>query len=76
MGGETELVLFDLDGTLFEHESAARDAVSGWLLGLNVTPTDRLVDAWFDAETRHVAAWHRGELDWTGQRRERERMTG
>jgi putative hydrolase of the HAD superfamily len=70
---DAELLLFDLDGTLFDHESAARDAVCGWLLGLDVTPTDRLVDAWFDAETRYVAAWHRGELDWVGQRRERVR---
>jgi putative hydrolase of the HAD superfamily len=70
---EAELVLFDLDGTLFDHESAARDAVRGWLLGLDVKPTELLVDAWFDAETRHVAAWHRGELDWTEQRRERVR---
>ncbi len=30
-----------------------------------------MLSAWFDAEERYVAAWHRGELDWNGQRRAR-----
>ena len=65
------LVIFDLDDTLFDHEGATREALAGWLVGLGVEPTEELVGAWFAAESRHVAAWHRGELDWQGQRRAR-----
>jgi putative hydrolase of the HAD superfamily len=67
------LVLFDLDDTLFDHTGAAREAVRGWLAKLAVAPSDSLIDRWFALEARHVAAWHRGELDWRGQRRARVR---
>jgi len=65
------LIVFDLDDTLFDHTGAARDAVSGWLVDLGAEPSEERIGAWFDAESRHVAAWHRGELDWQGQRRAR-----
>jgi putative hydrolase of the HAD superfamily len=66
-----DLVIFDLDDTLFNHVGAARDAVAGWLLNRDVEPTEELISVWFDAESRNVAAWHQGELDWQGQRRAR-----
>jgi putative hydrolase of the HAD superfamily len=68
-----EAVIFDLDGTLFDHRSAAHDGVLAWLAHLGARPTQAAVAAWFAAEERRVAAWHRGELDWRGQRRARIR---
>jgi len=38
-----------------------------------VAATDALVRLWFDAEERHVKAWHRGESSFWGQRRARLR---
>ena len=70
---QLSLVLFDLDGTLFDHDGAACAAVEAWLEDLAVAPTEELILAWFDAEARSIAAWHRGELGWTGQRRARLR---
>ncbi len=66
-----DLVIFDLDDTLFNHVGAARDAVAAWLLNRDVEPTEELIGVWFDAEARNIALWHRGELDWQGQRRAR-----
>lgn len=66
-----EVVLLDLDDTLFDHEAAAHAAASAWLRQLGCEPTELLLNAWFDAEQHHLAAWHRGEVDWTGQRRAR-----
>lgn len=68
-----EAVIFDLDGTLFDHEGAARAGVAGWLKHLGVQPSETAITAWFDAEQRHMTAWHRGEIDWQGQRRARIR---
>jgi putative hydrolase of the HAD superfamily len=47
--------------------------VRGWLAELGITPTDALVALWFEAEDRHVAAWHRGEVGFGEQRRNRLR---
>jgi len=69
-----EAVIFDLDGTLFDHEGAARAGVAGWLKHIGVRSSEPAVAAWFDAEQRHIAAWHRGEVDWQGQRRARIRQ--
>ncbi|MGA2012640.1 MAG: HAD family hydrolase [Solirubrobacteraceae bacterium] len=66
-------VVFDLDETLFDHRGAAVAGVRGWLSTLDVTATDELVDLWFEAEERHVTAWHRGEVAFAEQRRRRLR---
>jgi putative hydrolase of the HAD superfamily len=66
-------VVFDLDGTLFDHEGAAREGVLAWLSHLGTPPTEAAMSLWFRAEERFVTAWHRGELDWQGQRRARIR---
>jgi len=68
-----EAVIFDLDDTLFDHRGAASSGVREWLADLGVSPTEALVRLWFEAEERHVAAWHRGEVSFWGQRRARLR---
>jgi putative hydrolase of the HAD superfamily len=62
-------VIFDLDGTLFDHRGAASEAVARWALDLGVEPTEDITALWFSAEERFIAAWHRGHLDWQGRRR-------
>lgn len=70
---EVEAVIFDLDGTLFDHAGAARDAAAAWLSALGHEPTEALLGLWFELEERFFAVWNRRELDWQGQRRARVR---
>ena len=64
-------MVFDLDGTLFDHSSSARRGLSQWLAGLDVVLTDELASAWFEAEERHVISWREGVVSWAEQRRRR-----
>ncbi len=64
-------VLFDLDGTLFDHDGSARQGVQGLVASLGRELTPELADAWFAAEDRHVATWLAGDCSWTEQRRRR-----
>ncbi len=66
-------VVFDLDGTLFDHHSSARRGLAAWLSRVNVEPTEELIEAWFDAEERHISAWRNGLVSWAHQRRLRLR---
>jgi putative hydrolase of the HAD superfamily len=66
-------VVFDLDGTLFDHLSSARRGLSKWLAGLDVVLTPELASAWFEAEERHVTSWREGLVSWAEQRRRRLR---
>jgi putative hydrolase of the HAD superfamily len=66
-------VVFDLDGTLFDHWSSARRGLSEWLAGLDVVLTKELASAWFEAEELHVADWREGLVSWAEQRRRRLR---
>ena len=68
-----ELVLFDLDGTLFDHEGSVRDGVREWLRGVGIEASEALIRRWLDAESLYIAAWHRGELSRQEQRRARLR---
>jgi putative hydrolase of the HAD superfamily len=70
---EVDAVIFDLDGTLFDHAAAAHDGVAAWLSQHGHAVTDELIERWFEAEERFFAAWNRGEFDWQGQRRARVR---
>jgi putative hydrolase of the HAD superfamily len=66
-------VVFDLDGTLFDHSSSARRGLSQWLAGIDVALTNELASAWFEAEKRHVTSWRQGMISWAEQRRRRLR---
>ena len=66
-------VVFDLDGTLFDHPVAARQALDAWLADRGVTPTEELARAWRAAEDRHFAAWRDGRTSFAEQRRGRLR---
>jgi putative hydrolase of the HAD superfamily len=64
-------VVFDLDGTLFDHSSSARRGLRQWLAGLDVVLTNELASTWFEAEERHGTSWREGEVSWAEQRRRR-----
>lgn len=66
-------VVFDLDGTLFDHSSSARRGLKQWLAGLDVVLTKELTSAWFEAEERHGISWREGVVSWAEQRRRRLR---
>lgn len=68
-----EAVVFDLDGTLFDHDGAVIDALRAWWPDLDDAHRHRAERAWFAAEHRHVARWLSREITWTEQRRERLR---
>lgn len=58
------VVVFDLDGTLFDQSSSARRGLRQWLAGLDVVLTNDLAGAWFEARSGTafpgVRAWSAG----------------
>jgi putative hydrolase of the HAD superfamily len=81
-------IVFDLDGTLFDHEASVRAALYHWLPPFSDTVDEadvvpgfraeseefeRLTAIWFSLEERAFAAWRAGEITWTDQRRLRLR---
>ena len=66
-------VIFDLDGTLFDHRKAAIRGVMGLVdqLGGEFTPV--LGAQWFVVESRHLQSWNDGRCSWREQRRRRLR---
>lgn len=66
-------VLFDLDGTLVDHESAANAALAGWLPELGVTPDPDVAARWHEIAERHLVAWRAREITFAEQRRRRLR---
>jgi putative hydrolase of the HAD superfamily len=71
-----QVVLFDLDDTLFQHREAVGDAVLATLATLERTTgaTDAEEQArWRDLEEHHYMRYLDGELDYQGQRRARVR---
>ncbi len=70
------LVLFDLDGTLVDHEGAAATAVQRWLLGAGWASEDAipaLVTRWEDVAEHHFPAYRARRTTFQGQRRLRLR---
>lgn len=66
-------VLFDLDGTLVDHDGAVTSALGRWLPLLGVPASPDLVEAWFAAEERHFPAWRTRAISFAEQRRRRLR---
>lgn len=70
-------VLFDLDGTLMDHEAARaaglKGHLSGWLPGLEPDEFTRLEREWQRLEALHYDEYTRGECTFTEQRRRRVR---
>ncbi len=74
-GRVLQAVLFDLDGTLMDHD-AARAAglqahLEGWLPGLEAGELARLGREWQRLEALHYDEYARGECTFTEQRRRR-----
>jgi putative hydrolase of the HAD superfamily len=69
------LVIFDLDGTLFDHQAAAGRAVLAWLEQWGVPESDlpSLVSAWLEVEELHFAAVRSLEVPFQEIRRRRLR---
>ena len=69
--------MFDLDGTLVDHEGAARQGVVQWLTGGKLTTeqqcNERLVALWDEVAERHFPAFRTGEITFQEQRRRRLR---
>lgn len=74
MNGQ-RLVIFDLDGTLFDHPAAAGRAIGAWLGSLGVPEVDLpgLGSAWLEVEERHFAAVRSLEVPFEEIRRRRLR---
>ena len=64
--------IFDLDGTLVDHDTAAAEAVTAWAAEQGWA-LPGLVDLWEQVAERHFPAYRSGELSFAGQRRARLR---
>jgi putative hydrolase of the HAD superfamily len=64
-------VIFDLDGTLFDHRRSASAAVRAWLPDLGAVADEALLTEWFALEDRHFVTWETGGIDFVEQRRRR-----
>jgi putative hydrolase of the HAD superfamily len=63
-------VLFDLDGTLVDQQSAAAGAVVEWAAEYGITDPG-VADRWAELSNRHYQAYQRRELTFQEQRRRR-----
>lgn len=70
-------MLFDLDGTLVDHDSAAREGVIRWLTGEGLATEEQcaggLIDMWDELVEKHFPAFLDGEISFQDQRRRRLR---
>lgn len=65
-------VVFDLDGTLIDHQPAAEAAVTAWAIELGVDDPD-VASTWSQISARHYARYQAREISFDDQRRERVR---
>ena len=66
-------VAFDLDGTLLDHEHAARDAVHDWVAARGWKAPEDTAAQWLRLEREHFAAFTTGAITFEEQRRRRLR---
>lgn len=66
-------VAFDLDGTLLDHEQAARDAVHDWVAARGWQAPEDTAAQWLRLEREHFAAFTTGAITFEEQRRRRLR---
>lgn len=66
-------VLFDLDGTLVDHEGAVDDALRLWLPTLGVAADPPVLALWHEIQERHLVAWRERAITFAEQRRRRLR---
>jgi putative hydrolase of the HAD superfamily len=70
-----QAVLFDLDGTLMDHEAARAAGIQahlgGWMPGLDADQLTRLENEWQRLESLHYEEYTRGECSFLEQRRRR-----
>lgn len=70
-------VLFDIDGTLVDHDGALRQGLVGWLTSKQLATEeqclDGLVGLWDDVAERHFPAFRAGQISFQDQRRRRLR---
>ena len=64
-------MIFDLDGTLFDHRLSATTALGAWLPELGAAADHALLSEWFALEDLHFVTWQAGEIDFIEQRRRR-----
>lgn len=67
--------LFDLDGTLLDHEAATAAALRAWLpsYGLGREDIEAVIPVWSVLEQQHYPAWRAGQISFAEQRRRRIR---
>ncbi|MGI4894640.1 MAG: HAD family hydrolase [Janthinobacterium lividum] len=66
-------VIFDLDGTLFDHPAAALQGLRTWVTGLDRECSPIVETAWAEAEKRHFTTWREGCITFDEHRRRRLR---
>ncbi|MBB2942651.1 putative hydrolase of the HAD superfamily [Actinoplanes lutulentus] len=64
-------VLFDLDGTLGDHDGSVEAALGAWLPSIGVPASAENRALWEKITERHLAAWRRREIGYAEQRRRR-----
>ncbi|GIF09975.1 HAD family hydrolase [Actinoplanes teichomyceticus] len=69
-------VLFDLDGTLGDHDGAVVAALTAWLPTVGMVADPATIARWNEIAETHLAAWRRREIDFREQRRRRLRDFG
>lgn len=73
MAEHLRAVVFDLDGTLFDHRAAARTGATAFLTSIGLPATEPALQRWAAAEDEHFERWRSGEIGFAEQRRERLR---
>lgn len=69
-------VLFDLDGTLGDHDSSVTTALTAWLPTVGMVADETTIARWHEVAETHLAAWRRREVSYPEQRRRRLRELG